>query len=133
MPTMLRPCFPPGPVTSARSTARFSRLAQSQGLQGHEDILTMAWPRPHAAVRVQRVLRAYAGRLTAKLPRPASGQAQAMASAHSTEWHVRMDDAEADVACTIVCTADYCQGVVGDLGSSVGRMLDPPLGEQVWP
>ena len=82
-------------------------------------------------MRVQRVLRAYAGRLTAKLPRPASGQAQAVASAHSTDWHVRMDDAEADVACTIVCTADYCQGVVGDLGSSVGRMLEPPLGEQV--
>ena len=77
------------------------------------------------------MLRAYAGRLTAKLPKPASGQAQAAASAHSTDWHVRMEDSEADVACTIVCTADYCQGVGGDLGNSVAKMLEPPLGDQV--
>ena len=81
--------------------------------------------------RVQRVLRTYAARLTAKLPKPASGQAQAAASVHSTDWHVRMEDGEVDIACTIVCTADYCQGVVGDLGASVARILDPPFGDQV--
>ena len=74
----------------------------------------------------QRVLRAYARSLTARLPKPAVGGTQAAASTSGTDWHVRVEDVEVDVVCTIVCTADYCQGVAGDLGASVARMHDGP-------
>ena len=54
---------------------------------------------------------------------------QATANTANSDWHVRVEDSEVDIVCTIVCTADYCQGVAGDLGASVARMHDGPAPE----
>ena len=42
-----------------------------------------------------------------------------------------MPDEDIPVVCTIVSTAEYCTEIVGALGRSVAKMLDPPYGEQV--
>ena len=42
-----------------------------------------------------------------------------------------MGDDDIPVVCTIVSTAEYCNDIVGSLGRSVAKMLDPPYGEQV--
>ncbi len=42
-----------------------------------------------------------------------------------------MPDDDIPVVCTIVSTAEYCNEIVGSLGRSVAKMLDPPYGDQV--
>ncbi|KAL3139007.1 hypothetical protein ABBQ32_005811 [Trebouxia sp. C0010 RCD-2024] len=79
----------------------------------------------------QRVLRAYAGKLIGRLPKTASGSVNATAAAGTTEWQIKMPDDDIPVVCTIVSTAEYCNEIVGSLGRSVAKMLDPPFGEQV--
>lgn len=80
---------------------------------------------------LQRVLRAYAGKLIGRLPKTASGSVNATASAGTTDWQIKMPDDDIPVVCTIVSTAEYCNDIVGSLGRSVAKMLDPPFGEQV--
>lgn len=79
----------------------------------------------------QRVLRAYSGKLIARLPKTASGSVNATASAGTSDWQIKMPDDDIPVVCTIVSTAEYCNEIVGSLGRSVAKMLDPPYGEQV--
>lgn len=55
----------------------------------------------------------------------------ATAAAGTTEWQIKMPDDDIPVVCTIVSTAEYCNEIVGSLGRSVAKMLDPPFGEQV--
>lgn len=81
---------------------------------------------------LQRVLRAYAGKLIGRLPKTASGSVNATASAGTADWQIKMPDDDIPVVCTIVSTAEYCNEIVGSLGRSVAKMLDPPFGEQVW-
>ena len=80
---------------------------------------------------LQRVLRAYAGKLIGRLPKTASGSVNATASAGTTDWQIKMPDDDIPVVCTIVSTAEYCNEIVGSLGRSVAKMLDQPFGEQV--
>lgn len=80
---------------------------------------------------LQRVLRAYSGKLIARLPKTASGSVNATAAAGSTDWQIKMPDDDIPVVCTIVSTAEYCNEIVGSLGRSVAKMLDPPYGDQV--
>ena len=84
-----------------------------------------------AANFLQRVLRAYSGKLIARLPKTASGSVNATASAGTTDWQIKMPDDDIPVVCTIVSTAEYCSDIVGSLGRSVAKMLDPPYGDQV--
>lgn len=77
------------------------------------------------------MLRAYAGKLTARLPKTAAGSVTATATAGTTEWQIKMPDDDIPIVCTIVSTAEYCSEIVGSLGRSVAKMLDPPYGEQV--
>lgn len=79
----------------------------------------------------QRVVRAYAGKLIARLPKTASGSVNATASAGTVDWQIKMPDDDIPVVCTIVSTAEYCNDIVGSLGRSVAKMLDPPYGQQV--
>ena len=45
--------------------------------------------------------------------------------------HVRLNDEDVVVVCTIIATAEYCNEVVGALGRNVAKTLDPPFGSQV--
>ena len=73
----------------------------------------------------------YAARLTGRLPRTAAGTRTGPATVTSSDWQVKMDAGEAAVICNIICTADYCQTCVGDLGRFVAKILTPPLGDKV--
>ncbi|KAK9820837.1 hypothetical protein WJX81_002519 [Elliptochloris bilobata] len=79
----------------------------------------------------QRVLRFYAGRLVARLPKTAAGGTTGSAAAGATDWHVRLADDDVPVVCALIATAEYCHEMVGALARSAAKMLDPPLGAQV--
>jgi hypothetical protein len=82
-------------------------------------------------VLLQRVLRLYAAKLIARLPKTAAGTTTGTAVAGTADWHIRLNDEDVVVVCTLVTTAEYCSEVVGALGRSVSKMLDPPFGAQV--
>ena len=82
------------------------------------------------AARVQRVLRFYAGRLVARLPKTPAGGTTGSAAAGTTDWHVRLPDDDVPVVCALIATAEYCQEMVGALARSAAKMLDAPLGAQ---
>lgn len=42
-----------------------------------------------------------------------------------------MSDEDMTVVCTIIATAEYCSEVVGSLGRSIAKTLEPPYNEQV--
>ena len=44
---------------------------------------------------------------------------------------IKLSDEEIEVVCTIVATAEYCSEIVGALGRSMTKTLDPPFNEQV--
>jgi hypothetical protein len=62
----------------------------------------------------QRVLKMYASRLAARVPRDGS-----------------FADGEERVACLVINTAEYCRDTCGPLGESLARMLEPPWGDKV--
>jgi hypothetical protein len=62
----------------------------------------------------QRVLKLFAARMAARLPRDGA-----------------FPDGEERVACLIINTAEYCRDTCGPLGESLSRMLEPPWGDKV--
>ena len=44
---------------------------------------------------------------------------------------IKMGDDDMTVVCTIIATAEYCSEVVGSLGRSIAKTLEPPYNEQV--
>lgn len=80
---------------------------------------------------VQRVLHAYAGKLIARLPKTAAGTTTGAAAAGTVDWYIKLNDEDVVVVCTLITTAEYCCEVVGALGRSVAKTLDPPFGAQV--
>lgn len=46
---------------------------------------------------------------------------------------IKMGDDDMTVVCTIIATAEYCSEVVGSLGRSIAKTLEPPYNEQVRP
>ncbi len=85
----------------------------------------------HTVSCAQRVLRFYAGKLVARLPKTASGGTTGSAAAGTTDWHIRLTDEDVPVVCALIATAEYCHEMVGALARSASTMLDPPLGNQV--
>ncbi|KAK9858463.1 hypothetical protein WJX84_000384 [Apatococcus fuscideae] len=79
----------------------------------------------------QRQLQAYAGKLVGRLPKTNMGLTTGTATAGSADWQVKLVDEDVPVICTIIATAEYCGDVVGALGRSIAKMLDPPFGQQV--
>ncbi len=79
------------------------------------------------------MLRAYASRLIARLPKTATGGTTGSAGAGTQDWYIKLNDEDVVVVCTIIATAEYCNEVVGALGRNVARTLDPPFGSQVSP
>lgn len=79
----------------------------------------------------QRVYRAYAARLLARLPKTASGATSGTAVLGSSDWHIKMSDDDIDVICLIISTAEHCQEMVEQLAKALANRLEPPLGERV--
>ena len=53
------------------------------------------------------------------------------AGAGTQDWYIKLNDEDTVVVCTIIATAEYCIEVVGALGRSVAKTIDPPFGNKV--
>jgi hypothetical protein len=53
------------------------------------------------------------------------------AGAGTQDWYIKLNDEDVVVVCTIIATAEYCIEVVGALGRSVAKTIDPPFGNKV--
>ncbi len=47
------------------------------------------------------------------------------------DWYIKLNDEDTVVVCTMIATAEYCMEVVGALGRSVAKTIDPPFGNKV--
>jgi len=80
-----------------------------------------------------KVLRTYAGKLSAHLPKTAGGAAIATAGlpGATADWRVTCQEKDEQAACFIVNTCEYCQNTATALAESVHRAIDPAFKERV--
>ncbi|GBG82677.1 hypothetical protein CBR_g35042 [Chara braunii] len=79
----------------------------------------------------QRVLRAYAGKLTARFPK-ATVPSGIIAAAAGTDWQqVRVSEKDEKVICYIINTAEYCHETTGKLAESIAKVIDPQFAERI--
>ena len=79
----------------------------------------------------QRVLRAYAAKLAARLPKTSGGLTTGKASNGATDWHIKLEKAEEPVVCRIVNTCEYCYETVEALADNVTNSIQKDLAEEV--
>ncbi|PSS15825.1 Vacuolar protein sorting-associated protein 53 A like [Actinidia chinensis var. chinensis] len=76
----------------------------------------------------QRVLKAYATKLFARLPKGGTG---IVAAATGMDGQIKTSDRDERVICYIINTAEYCQKTSGELAENVSKIIDPQLAEGV--
>ncbi|QCD77293.1 vacuolar protein sorting-associated protein 53 A [Vigna unguiculata] len=76
----------------------------------------------------QRVLKAYATKLFARLPKGGTG---IVAAATGMDGQIKTSDKDERVICYIVNSAEYCHKTAGELAESVSKIIDPQYAEGV--
>ncbi|XP_077219870.1 membrane trafficking VPS53 family protein isoform X3 [Tasmannia lanceolata] len=76
----------------------------------------------------QRILRAYATKLFARLPRGGTGL---VAAATGTDGQIKTSDRDERVICYIVNTAEYCHKTSGELAENVSKIIDTQFADKV--
>ncbi|XAR48300.1 hypothetical protein NMG60_11031066 [Bertholletia excelsa] len=76
----------------------------------------------------QRILKAYATKLFARLPKGGSG---IVAAATGMDGQIKTSDRDERVICYIINTAEYCHKTSGELAENVSKIIDPQLAEGV--
>lgn len=76
----------------------------------------------------QRILRAYAARLFARLPKGGTG---IVAAATGTDGQIKTSDRDEKVICYIVNTAEYCHKTSGELAENVSKIIDSQFTDKV--
>ncbi|XP_057980569.1 vacuolar protein sorting-associated protein 53 A isoform X2 [Malania oleifera] len=76
----------------------------------------------------QRILKAYATKLFAKLPKGGTGL---VAAATGMDGQIKTSDRDERVICYIVNTAEYCHKTSGELAENVSKIIDPQLTDGV--
>ncbi|XP_020111556.1 vacuolar protein sorting-associated protein 53 A isoform X2 [Ananas comosus] len=76
----------------------------------------------------QRILKAYATRLYARLPKGGTG---IVAAATGTDGQIRTSDRDERMICYIVNTAEYCHKTSGELADNVSKIIDPQFTDKV--
>ncbi|KAK6917988.1 Vps53, N-terminal [Dillenia turbinata] len=76
----------------------------------------------------QRVLKVYATKLFARLPKGGTG---IVAAATGTDGQIKTSDKDERVICYIVNTAEYCHKTSGELAENVSKIIDSHLAEGV--
>ncbi|EXC35019.1 hypothetical protein L484_017720 [Morus notabilis] len=76
----------------------------------------------------QRVLKAYATKLFARLPKGGTG---IVAAATGVDGQIKTSDRDERVICYIVNSAEYCHKTSGELAESVSKIIDSHLAEMV--
>lgn len=76
----------------------------------------------------QRILKAYAGKLSARLPKGGTGL---VAAATGTDGQIRTSDKDERVICYIVNTAEYCHETAGQLADNISKTIDTQFADKV--
>lgn len=76
----------------------------------------------------QRILKAYAKKLFARLPRGGTG---IVAAATGMDGQIKTSDRDERVICYIVNSAEYCHKTSGELAESVSKIIDSQLADGV--
>lgn len=76
----------------------------------------------------QRILRAYATKLFARLPKGGTG---IVAAATGTDGQIKTSDRDERLICYIVNTAEYCHKTAGELAENVSKIIDSQFADKV--
>ncbi|KAL2341478.1 hypothetical protein Fmac_009418 [Flemingia macrophylla] len=76
----------------------------------------------------QRILKAYATKLFARLPKGGTG---IVAAATGMDGQIKTSDRDERVICYIVNSAEYCHKTAGELAESVSKIIDPQFSDGV--
>ncbi|KAK9275716.1 hypothetical protein L1049_022984 [Liquidambar formosana] len=76
----------------------------------------------------QRILKAYATKLFARLPKGGTG---IVAAATGMDGQIKTSDRDERVICYIVNTAEYCHKTSGELADNVSKIIDSQLADRV--
>ncbi|RLN23300.1 vacuolar protein sorting-associated protein 53 A [Panicum miliaceum] len=76
----------------------------------------------------QRILKVYAAKLYARLPKGGTG---IVAAATGTDGQIRTSDRDERMICYIVNTAEYCHQTSGELAENVAKMINPQFADKV--
>ncbi|XXG68435.1 hypothetical protein AAC387_Pa06g1522 [Persea americana] len=76
----------------------------------------------------QRILRAYATKLFARLPKGGTG---IVAAATGTDGQIKTSDRDERMICYIVNTAEYCHKTAGELAENVSKIIDSQFADKV--
>ncbi|KAG6471073.1 hypothetical protein ZIOFF_072169 [Zingiber officinale] len=76
----------------------------------------------------QRILKAYATKLYARLPK---GGAGIVATATGTDGQIKTSDRDERMICYIINTAEYCHKTSGELAENVSKIIDPSFVDKV--
>ncbi|CAN4105512.1 unnamed protein product [Withania somnifera] len=76
----------------------------------------------------QKVLKAYATKLFARLPKGGTG---IVAAATGIEGQIKISDKDERVICYIVNTAEYCHKTFGELADNVAKLIDAQFVDRV--
>ncbi|XP_042448673.1 vacuolar protein sorting-associated protein 53 A-like [Zingiber officinale] len=76
----------------------------------------------------QRILKAYATKLYARLPK---GGAGIVAAATGTDGQIKTSDRDERMICYIINTAEYCHKTSGELAENVSKIIDPSFVDKV--
>ncbi|EYU39807.1 hypothetical protein ABFS82_06G171000 [Erythranthe guttata] len=74
----------------------------------------------------QRILKAYATKLYARLPKSGTG---IVAAATGMDGQIKTSDRDERVICYIVNTAEYCHTTSGELAENVSKIVEPQFAE----
>ncbi|KAJ8484465.1 hypothetical protein OPV22_016950 [Ensete ventricosum] len=76
----------------------------------------------------QRILKAYATKLYARLPKGGTG---IVAAATGTDGQIKTSDRDERMICYIVNTAEYCHKTSGELAENISKIIDPSFANKV--
>ncbi|XP_073016173.1 vacuolar protein sorting-associated protein 53 A-like [Primulina eburnea] len=76
----------------------------------------------------ERILKAYATKLFAKLPKGGTG---IVAAATGMDGQIKTSDRDERVICYIVNTAEYCHKTSGELAENVSKIVDPVFVDRI--
>ncbi|PIN07297.1 Late Golgi protein sorting complex, subunit Vps53 [Handroanthus impetiginosus] len=76
----------------------------------------------------QRILKAYATKLFARLPKGGMG---IVAAATGMDGQIKTSDRDERVICYIVNTAEYCHKTSGELAENVSKIVDPQFADRI--
>ncbi|THU51537.1 hypothetical protein C4D60_Mb06t32080 [Musa balbisiana] len=98
-----------------RSLKRCSALTKSQTLFNLFEVF-------------QRILKAYATKLYARLPKGGTG---IVAAATGTDGQIKTSDRDERMICYIVNTAEYCHKTSSELAENILKIIDPSFADKV--